>query len=224
MTAQELLSIKEAASYLSVSTKSLRRWEKKGLISVVRTSGGHRRYSLQSLKDFRRKKNTKPDTSQSSFFEAPTGATSVPATSKKLVGLKALPIIKAGEHNLKQDLPSIYHVLPKTSKRIFQFSLAIFTLLGLIFFLAKANLNLEKILGSQISSQIEAAKQNVLAFLPFKSRESAIDKLRSEIVKGEIEPEVLAASSFQNVVFNVYTESIFHEDASFLQKRTYRKH
>ncbi|MFN6543887.1 MerR family DNA-binding transcriptional regulator [Mycolicibacterium nivoides] len=39
------LSIGEAASRLGVSTDTLRRWEKAGRITALRTPTGHRRYA-----------------------------------------------------------------------------------------------------------------------------------------------------------------------------------
>ncbi|NIT04449.1 MerR family transcriptional regulator [Candidatus Saccharibacteria bacterium] len=44
-----LLPISEAANYLGVSTKTLRRWEKQGRISPYRTRGNQRRYTLAAL-------------------------------------------------------------------------------------------------------------------------------------------------------------------------------
>ncbi|MBI5358373.1 MerR family DNA-binding transcriptional regulator, partial [Candidatus Amesbacteria bacterium] len=46
------LSINEAAQKLGVSTKTLRRWETLGRITPVRTPGGQRRYSLETLNTF----------------------------------------------------------------------------------------------------------------------------------------------------------------------------
>ena len=40
----KLISIKEAASLLSVSTKTLRRWDDDGILPAIKTVGGHRRY------------------------------------------------------------------------------------------------------------------------------------------------------------------------------------
>lgn len=48
-------SIQEAATLLKVSTKTLRRWESRGLIIPVRTEGGHRRYSLKEIEQFKNK-------------------------------------------------------------------------------------------------------------------------------------------------------------------------
>lgn len=49
----KLLSIKEAAKNLGVSTKTLRRWESKGVIIPKRTVGNQRRYSSNELQDLK---------------------------------------------------------------------------------------------------------------------------------------------------------------------------
>src|SRR3989344_1273224 len=43
------LTIQQAAEFLKVSTKTLRRWEKQGLIAPDRTIGNQRRYNLYQL-------------------------------------------------------------------------------------------------------------------------------------------------------------------------------
>ncbi|QQG47494.1 MAG: MerR family DNA-binding transcriptional regulator [Candidatus Woesebacteria bacterium] len=47
------LSINEAAGFLKVSTKTLRRWEQQGILTSIRTKGGHRRYSLQYIQNIK---------------------------------------------------------------------------------------------------------------------------------------------------------------------------
>jgi excisionase family DNA binding protein len=44
-----LISIKEAAGLLSVSTKTLRRWDDDGVLKSIKTHGGHRRYSQDDI-------------------------------------------------------------------------------------------------------------------------------------------------------------------------------
>jgi len=47
------LSIGESSSYLGVSTKTMRRWEKKEIvIPEYRTVGGHRRYAIATIINF----------------------------------------------------------------------------------------------------------------------------------------------------------------------------
>jgi excisionase family DNA binding protein len=51
-TAMQLMTPKEAASYLRVSQFTLRTMEREGLIAPYRTPGGHRRYSLEMLHEY----------------------------------------------------------------------------------------------------------------------------------------------------------------------------
>src|SRR5947209_3487365 len=54
-----LLSIQEAARLLKVSTKTLWRWEARGLITPERTSGNHRRYKLEDVENLKKNKEKK---------------------------------------------------------------------------------------------------------------------------------------------------------------------
>lgn len=45
----KLISIKEAAELLSVSTKTLRRWDDEGILKSIKTHGGHRRYNQDDI-------------------------------------------------------------------------------------------------------------------------------------------------------------------------------
>ncbi len=53
------LPIQEAARILKVSEKTLRRWEEKNVLVPVRTPGGHRRYTLFQLQEFKKQKKNK---------------------------------------------------------------------------------------------------------------------------------------------------------------------
>lgn len=52
MDAKRVLTAKESADYLRISTFTLRKIEKEGLIVPYRTPGGHRRYSLEMLNEY----------------------------------------------------------------------------------------------------------------------------------------------------------------------------
>jgi excisionase family DNA binding protein len=54
-------SIGEASEYLSVSIDTLRRWEKKGRISALRSPGGHRYFLKKDLDDLFGKKYTRDE-------------------------------------------------------------------------------------------------------------------------------------------------------------------
>jgi len=86
----KLVSINEAAAILGVSKKTLRRWESAGKLTPVRTEGGHRRYSVSKLEDFKkakkeakRAKRTKPNVGPITPIEAPTPFQAYPQTSSK---------------------------------------------------------------------------------------------------------------------------------------------
>ena len=48
-----MLSIKEASEFLGISIDTLRRWERAGKITSMRTQGGHRRYDKKELIKFK---------------------------------------------------------------------------------------------------------------------------------------------------------------------------
>jgi len=52
MAEKQVLTAKESADYLRISTFTLRKIERQGLIIPYRTPGGHRRYSMDMLNDY----------------------------------------------------------------------------------------------------------------------------------------------------------------------------
>src|SRR5947199_78327 len=51
----DYLTIQQAANLLGVSTKTLRRWEAKGVLTPERTPGNQRRYLLPEIEAFKQK-------------------------------------------------------------------------------------------------------------------------------------------------------------------------
>lgn len=51
-----LFTVSQAAEFLNVSAKTLRRWESKGVLVPLRTTGGQRRYQKSTLEQFKTKK------------------------------------------------------------------------------------------------------------------------------------------------------------------------
>lgn len=51
---EEHLSITQAATVIGVSTVTLRKYDRQGVIKSTRTAGGHRRYALDDLLAFKR--------------------------------------------------------------------------------------------------------------------------------------------------------------------------
>ncbi len=54
MDSEKLISIREAAEILGVSLDTLRRWDKKGVFSAIKSPGGHRFYSLEQVESYQR--------------------------------------------------------------------------------------------------------------------------------------------------------------------------
>src|SRR3989344_8773885 len=62
---KNLLTIGEAANYLGISIDTIRRWDKKGKLSPLRSPGGHRYFKTSDLdkvfgKKYERSEETKP--------------------------------------------------------------------------------------------------------------------------------------------------------------------
>ena len=53
-----MLAIQKAAAQIGLAEVTLRRWERKGIITPKRTPGNHRRYSMKMLQDVMQKRNT----------------------------------------------------------------------------------------------------------------------------------------------------------------------
>ena len=53
---EKLLTIQEAAEILGVSTKTLRRWDQRGILVSQRTAGNQRRYKRDVITGFRKPK------------------------------------------------------------------------------------------------------------------------------------------------------------------------
>ncbi|MEP7166771.1 MAG: MerR family DNA-binding transcriptional regulator [Candidatus Woesebacteria bacterium] len=58
-TESSYIAIQEAARILKVSEKTLRRWEEKNVLVPIRTPGGHRRYTLLQIQEFKKQRKLK---------------------------------------------------------------------------------------------------------------------------------------------------------------------
>ena len=67
----ERLSIGKAAEYLGVSVDTLRRWEKKGRVTPLRSPGGHRYYIREELDNLFGKKYTRDAKPEAKVEEKP---------------------------------------------------------------------------------------------------------------------------------------------------------
>ena len=76
---ENLLSIQQAAHLLHVTTKTLRRWETRGILIPGRTSGAHRRYTISQINEFKNRAQ-KPQTPPQVINQIP--AAPVPVISQ----------------------------------------------------------------------------------------------------------------------------------------------
>ncbi|QQS39313.1 MerR family DNA-binding transcriptional regulator [Candidatus Woesebacteria bacterium] len=87
------LTIQEAAKFLKVSQKTLRRWEQRNILIPTRTSGKHRRYSKAQLLSIKPKKNKKlrivnsyiPMASRTSTLASPQIYSSLQIDQKRVI-------------------------------------------------------------------------------------------------------------------------------------------
>ena len=183
----KILSIFEAAKFLKVSEKTLRRWEFNGKLSPIRTQGGHRRYSLSQLVLYKNSKKLK--VKPISTFKA------------NLLEVISVQKYKNNENNLL--FREIYTNLPVINKKI------IFSFFAVMFFLLSISLVNVK---TNFVAGLKTYANNKISNLNINSKSSSdVPQLN----KKEELTQVLAATSFNNISFNVNTESNFREDANF---------
>ncbi len=85
---QETLSVGEACRLLNVTPNTLRRWDKRGSIKAIRTSGGHRRFHMAEIQRvLRRRKSDQYDRPKGVGPVEPPGL-SMPRLADRLAGAK----------------------------------------------------------------------------------------------------------------------------------------
>ncbi len=95
MEEKTVFTTKEAAKYLGISTSTIYRMEKQGLISSIKTPGGQRRFSRENIEKYLQK---------SHYFEAPQN----PSRFKKTDFIRELEAVYHAE-SLTQDNDLFYH-------------------------------------------------------------------------------------------------------------------
>src|SRR3989344_4020049 len=222
MPAKNLFTISQAAHYLKVSEKTLRRWEKKNLLIPIRTIGLHRRYSLSQLKNV---KSSIGKFSLSKYIdiEKVIDHDSARSKDKSYANLQNKSIqseasadsVIASERSYLEIVKQIYKFTPFKIKNVVLYSFVLLILLSsLNLFLNSGNLKVA-ILDSKVYKQItNKLSLNRSAPNPFEENQS-IRGLKKQIEDSEEIKRVLAATSFDNVNFNVNVESNFAEKSSF---------
>ena len=77
MEEKTIYTTKEAAKYLGISTSTIYRMEKQGLISAIKTPGGQRRFSKEAIEKYLRR---------SKHFKAPQNPSKYKKSTLKIIG------------------------------------------------------------------------------------------------------------------------------------------
>ncbi len=210
------LSINEAAKYLGVSTKTLRRWDAGGVVSSLRTKGGHRRYGLLDLqlmknikKGVRKNKISRRDILQ--------------VNEKKVIPQEERKIEKAIAYN---DLYESFKLHPDQKKAIKFISLS-FSLMVVAFLFSKivgADIN---IIDSYKTGVVSGLKQNLANLNGIPSLAKPLlnsyqeNNIDSELAAGQpTQKGSVLATAGSSPLFNVYIQSSFAEIADFVKGLT----
>ena len=211
-----LLTIKEAANFLKVSEKTLRRWEESGKLLSIRTSGGHRRYSIEFLKEFKKNKNklSHPNshipllTSSVTLFGTPE------LTIKETSKLNTLfPTVKntfsdkvgQTKDNNEALIRSITPVFKFYKKFILISVLSLFILFGIITALTSTTFqNTSKDIFSKAAAVLGKK-------IPSKNEFGDIKKQLQD--SNDETEKVLAATSFSSVSVNLNVDTFFKANA-----------
>jgi hypothetical protein len=136
-----LASIQDAAKLLNVSTKTLRRWEARGVLVPVRSSGGHRRYDLNQVRELKgNRKHIRISTVASASAPAPR--------------LEA------------KDISVLYERLHVDQKKVLRFVAVAVTIFVVIFATVKFTPQVaidtvkSRILGLKVSEDVSSSFQN----------------------------------------------------------------
>lgn len=133
---KQLLSINEAAAMLGVSAKTLRRWEKRDLISPQRTIGNQRRYALSDIESLKTKGSrpllvpvkNKQSEAKERFFDIASSKTPEPTPILNADAEPKIYQINNHESLIKPKIKDHSSLLNRTSTRL---GLIFFGLLGI---------------------------------------------------------------------------------------------
>ncbi|OGM63284.1 hypothetical protein A3A76_04530, partial [Candidatus Woesebacteria bacterium RIFCSPLOWO2_01_FULL_39_23] len=191
------LTIHEAAAFLKVSTKTLRRWEKSGLLLAQRTSGGHRRYDIYSLDFF--KKSKKELKTKLLLRELNSKLQKVKSSDIESNTVKTI--------NYQEEYYPELPPFPVRSKKILFGSLISFTILVLGFAIIQSNFTNHQLLSiiskSPIYTKILAYKNTLQKSGNNAENSSKLGKIDSTSLTN-----VLAdTTAFNAQTFNVYVDT-----------------
>ncbi|CAN5323134.1 hypothetical protein BH10PAT1_BH10PAT1_1800 [soil metagenome] len=208
---EKFFSINEAANYLGVSTKTLRRWEASSVLNALRTSGGHRRYSITDLIQIRDKKKK----NKNKVFAKDFAVAQKIETVDEIGSFKpAEEIIANNTYSNYAPAPEIYTPIqlhPDQKKVIKTISFAFMSFL-LLFSISKVSTPLYAGITTQKENLIRSITGYYSDTYPIKIAQTINPNNNSKVLAAEV-----AAGS---PVFNVNIISSFKESADFVKGLT----
>jgi len=196
---QPLFTVSQAAELLGVSSKTLRRWDEKGILPSLRTTGGQRRYVRRALEKF----NAKKDLTKAFVREKPAFV----AKPKPLQSL----VKKTKEKEKEQFVKSIFKPssAPVSSdddqESLFSRSIIPFLLLLLFLLLPGLILSFTP-LGMNF---LGGAKSKLASIFPFLSVEEESESYLAETGEGDqviqITEEIAAAEGSGINLANIFS-------------------
>ncbi|HVZ11970.1 MAG TPA: helix-turn-helix domain-containing protein, partial [Patescibacteria group bacterium] len=202
---EKLLSIQEAAKKLKVSTKTLRRWEERGILVPQRTDGNHRRYTATQISGFWDKLIEKKKEKKAVAVASIAPVSSASPSSQEIIETPQAPF------NITEALVADSEIraeVARTSK--FKMDRAVRMLLLSAVATLAAVFMIVVLTQTFLSSSITSNNSN-------KTKTAQGQQTFAESVSGKGE-SVLAATDGQpmfTIKFNIPT--FFKEDASFLK-------
>ncbi len=213
----KLLTIQEAARFFKVTEKTLRRWEEKGYLIPIRTSGGHRRYQTSQIIEFKKNRKAIERKANSNISVLPTPtisetsfeSTILPHVTKMIDTELIAKSTTFKETRKSKSRLTLSDIKAKLAAFKFAYAFVGISLLIVILFVAT------KVIGKS-NSAFPTSLTKILAFKANKSMQndnlSNIDILKKQVDGDYSLPQVLAATSFNNLRFKVNVESNFSEN------------
>ena len=191
LSEKKLYNLEETSKILKISKSTLRRWDKQGKVTSIRTAGGHRRYDITKI-----------------------GQVMESGKPWQISNLNSANLLrKTQEEKALKEMSLSLAAQPKLLKFVF-FSFICLLVFGIVIYFISKTLNLPL----SEKSNTTLVSHIVSKYIKPEEKIAGIDSLKEKILKGQIDSQdskVLAATSFSQVDFIVTVKSTFEEDVDF---------
>ncbi len=221
-SSQSWLSIQEAANILSISTKTLRRWEASGKLIPERTKGGHRRYdtaTINALKTPKRRKKriyTKSNLPFTPPLQQPLPQIAPEKFSQPLPQNEPQIPLESPHLQFLEVLPDLYNALQRSQKQALWATAKVFAAtLAVVIVVRSGILSTEPLVkGLQSAKPFaqflnDGARQRIPGFPDVAS----LLPDKPELVQAPIQPEGLVlALTTENQTFKIFIPTNIKEN------------